>query len=274
MRLDVSRRIVSLILEIIIAICTITFLISALTTFTAADKNYFINNFASEDLVRECNNQLNMKYEALSSETGIPARVFERVKEDYPTDEALRQAALSVFSEENETLYSENKVNYFYELSMEYLDGNEITYEKDDVKRAAEKAARIYSDTVGLHNTGGMDDRIAEFSRAFPKITIVSFIMIFACFPSIMVMYKRKKGGYFNAIGGIFAGAAATALGSILLVVFNLGSSIDILPKIHKTAIVTITVKDFMILAFLSILISVGALSVMRVIDKKISDED
>jgi hypothetical protein len=87
-------------------------------------------------------------------------------------------------------------------------------------------------------------------------------------------MYKRKKGGYFNAIGGIFAGAAATALGSLLLVIFNLGSSINILPKIHKTSIVTTTIKDFMILAFLSVLLAVAAASVMRLVDKKIADED
>ena len=152
MRLDISRAIISTLLEIAIAISVIVFSISVIMTFTVADQNYFINQFANQELVSVCNAQLNMKYEALSSETGIPARVFERVKEDYPTDEALRQAALSLFSEENETLYSENKVNYFYELSMEYLDGNEITYKKADIKRAAEKAARIYSDTVGLHN--------------------------------------------------------------------------------------------------------------------------
>ena len=274
MSLNVSRKIIATILEIIMAISTVIFLFSIIMTFTTADQNFFINRFATQSLAEECDEQLNMKYEALSSETGIPARVYERVEEDFPTDEALRQAALSVFSEENETLYSENKVSYFYELSVEYLDGNEISYNDADIKRAAEKAARIYSDVVGLHNTGGIEARITNFSKKFPKATIAAFVVAFACFPSIMVMYKRKKSGYFNAIGGILAGAAATAIGSILLIVFNIGGSIDILPEVYKKSITMTTIIDFLILIFLSLIVIAGSLSVMRVIDRRIQDDD
>ncbi|MBQ9531975.1 MAG: hypothetical protein IJR70_07875 [Eubacterium sp.] len=274
MDLGLSRRIIAVILETVMAISTIVFLISVIMTFTAADKNYFINSFANQDLVQECNNQLNMKYEALASETNIPARVFERVEQDYPTDEALRQAALSVFSEENETLYSENKISYFYELSVEYLDGNEITYNEEDVKRSAEKAARIYSDTVGLHNTGGIETKINDFSRKYPRATIISFVIAFVCFPSIMIMYKKKKEGYLVAIGGILTGTVATALGSLLAVIFKLGGGINILPEIHKQSMISTTTKDFLILAFLSAVLSAGTISVMKLVDKKLPDED
>ncbi|MBE6740732.1 MAG: hypothetical protein E7570_00345 [Ruminococcaceae bacterium] len=274
MNLNASRRIISSILVITMAISTMVFLISIIMTFTTADQNFFVNQFASSELVAECNKQLNMKYEALSDETAIPARVFERVEDDFPTGEALRQAALSVFSEENETLYSENKISYFYELSTEYLDGNGISYNKADVKRAAEKAAKIYSDTVGLHNTGGVDERIAEFSRLFPRLTIISFIITFVCFPAVLFMYKKKKSGYFYAIGGLFTGTAATAVGSILLVVFNVGGGINILPEIHKQSIVSTSVKEFLILAFFSFVLSVAAFSVMNMVDRKLPDED
>ncbi|MBR1762120.1 MAG: hypothetical protein IJ731_01980 [Eubacterium sp.] len=274
MRLDTTRRIIVIILEIVMAICTVVFLFSAMMSFTLGDKNYFINQFADQDLVSECNNQLNIKYEALSFETSIPARVYERVETDYPTDEALRQAALSLFSEENETLYSENKVNYFYELSLEYLDGNDMSYKKEDIKRAAEKAARIYSDTVGIHNAGGIEARITAFSKVFPQATIISFIIAFFTFPSIMLMYKRKKGGYFNAIGGILAGTLATALGSLLSVVFGLGTGINILPEIHKQAMLSTSIKGFLILTFLSLVLTAASISVMRVVNKRIQDED
>ncbi|MBR3738012.1 MAG: hypothetical protein IKN26_04660 [Eubacterium sp.] len=274
MSFDESRRIVAMILEIVTAICTIVFLISAIMTFTTADKNYFINQFATQELETECNSQLNMKYEALSHETSIPARVFERVEVDYPTDEALRQAALSVFSEENETLYSENKVSYFYELSVEYLEGNDISYKKDDINRVAQKAARIYSDTVGLHNAGGIEARLSRLARIFSVATIVSFLLAFACFPSIMIMYKRKKHGYFNAIGGILAGSGATAIGTLLLVITGLGSTIDILPQIHKAAMVSTSSKIFLIITFFSVIVAVSAFSAMKVIDTKIRDED
>ena len=274
MNLNTSRHIVSLILEIVIAICTMTFLISVIMTFTVADKNFFINQFATMSLAGKCDAQLNAKYEVLSSETGIPARVFERVEEDYPTDEALRQAALSVFSEENETLYSENKVNYFYELSIEYLNGNGVSYNKADVKRAAQKAARIYSDTVGLHNTGGVDEKISDASKAFPVATIASFVVVFICFPSVMIMYKRKKGGYFTAIGGLFAGAVATIIGSGMLILFSLGSSINIMPEVHNRAIVSMATRVFLIVIFFSVVLAASSFSAMKVIDSKIQDED
>ena len=274
MKLELTRKIVATILEVVIAVSTIIFLISLIMTFTAADQNYFINHFANDKLVAECNHQLDMKYEALSSETGIPARVFERVKEDYPTDEAIRLAALSVFSEENETLYSENKISYFYELSMEYLDGNDVKYNKQDVRRTAKIAAKIYSDTVGLHNTGGIEARLDKFSKQFPTATIISFIVAFACFPAIMVMYKKKKEGYFNAIGGILAGGIATAIGSFLIAIFNSASRIGILPMIHNRSIVSTTTRDFLILTFFALIVVASSLSVMRVVDKKIRDED
>ncbi len=274
MSLSLSRRIIAVILEVIMAVSTIVFLFSIMMTFTVGDKNYFINNFANQELVDECDSQLNMKYEALSSETNIPARVFERVEEDYPTDEALRQAVLSIFSEENETLYSENKISYFYELSVEYLQGNNVPYKDEDVRRAAEKAARIYSDTVGLHNTGGIEERITDFSKRFPRATIISFIVAFACFPSIMFMYKKKKEGYFVAIGGLLAGTVATTIGSLLAMVFNLGGGIDILPEIHKQSIISTTIKSFLILAFFSAVFSATAISIMKVIDNKSPNED
>ena len=274
MKLNVSRKIISVIFQLAVAICTAIFLISVVMTFTASDENFFINQFTSQKMAKACDEQLNMKYEALSSETSIPARVFERVEEDYPTDEALRQAALSVFSEENETLYSEVKVSYFYELSIEYLDGNEIPYEKEDIKRAAEKAAKIYSETVGLHNMGGIDSRIAKFSNVFPKLTLASLIIIAACLPSIMVMYKRKKSGYFASISGVFTGAAATAFASILLLIFNMGGSYTILPVVHRSLMLTTTMTEFLIIIFFSLILATGSVSIMRLVDKKIQEDD
>jgi hypothetical protein len=274
MTLDVSRKIVSTILEIVMAICTMVFLLTLIMTFTFADQNFFINQFATQQLADECNEQLNLNYEALSDETGIPARVYERVEEDFPTDEALRQAALSLFSEENETLYSENKINYFYELSVEYLEGNDISFKEDDVRRSAQKAARIYSDVVGIHNAGRIETRIAGLSKSLPKATIISFLIAFACFPVMMVMYKRKKGGYFKAIGGILAGAAATAVGLLLLIVFNIGGSIDILPEIYKASITHTAKIVFAMIIFVSLIVVAGSVSIMRFLDKKIQDED
>ena len=274
MTLDVSRKIVSTILEIVMAICTMVFLLTLIMTFTFADQNFFINQFATQQLADECNEQLNLNYEALSDETGIPARVYERVEEDFPTDEALRQAALSLFSEENETLYSENKINYFYELSVEYLEGNDISFKEDDVRRSAQKAARIYSDVVGIHNAGRIETRIAGLSKSLPKATIISFLIAFACFPVMMVMYKRKKGGYFKATGGILAGAAATAVGLLLLIVFNIGGSIDILPEIYKASITHTAKIVFAMTIFVSLIVVAGSVSIMRFLDKKIQDED
>ena len=274
MNLNTSRKIISNILHLVIAFSTVAFLLSLVMTFTAADQNFFVNQFASASLVSECNNQLNAKYEALASETNIPARVYERVKTDFPTDEALRQAALSVFSEENETLYSNNKINYFYELSVEYLEGNDMSYNEEDIQRSAQKAAEIYSEVVGLHNMGMVQARLADFSSKFPKVTIFSFVIVLVCFPAMMIMYKNKKDGYFKAIGGIFAGSIASAIGSMLFIVFNPGGGINILPEIHKSSIVKTSVKEFLILAFISLLLAASSFYVMRFADKKIRDED
>lgn len=274
MKLQTTRKIIAAILEIIIAISTVIFLFSAIMTFTVADKNYFINHFATQELASECNRQLELKYDVLSHETSIPARIFTNVEKDYPTMDALRQAVLSVFSEENETLYSQNKVDYFYELCVEYLDGNEISYKKKDVENAAERAAVIYSECVGIHNTAGLKEKFESFLSIFPKITVLSAIVAVVCFPVIMIMFKRKKNGYLFALGGYLSGAAATGIASLMLILFGVGSKMDIQPEIYKNTILSIAKQEFFIIGFISIFAAVGIYSAMRILNKKIQDED
>ena len=87
-------------------------------------------------------------------------------------------------------------------------------------------------------------------------------------------MYKRKKEGYFCALGGVYAGAIATAIGSVLFVLFRFGSGLNILPEAYEKSILATTSRNFLIVAFLSVIISAGAFSLMRLADKKIQDED
>lgn len=230
MDLKASRTLLSIILAVIVAISTVATLSSLVLNATILNKGFIMKHAVSDEMINDCNKQLDAKFSALEAESGIPARVFKTVQNDYSTGESLRQAVSFVFDEENELLYNKERIAYFERLCQEYLDGNDIKYDKDDIYRVAEKAAMIYSDTVGIHNIGAIEEMYDKHSVSSVRVTSSGCLAIAVCAILLVVMFKKRSEGYKYLNAGLSGGAVATIICSILGILTKIGGKFNIQP--------------------------------------------
>lgn len=239
MGLKNTREILSIFAYIVICVSTVIALASSVFSVTFASQGFLSKHLATTKIVEECNNQLSSKYATLEAESGIPSRVFETVVKDYSTRDNLNLAASYVFTEESSELYSVERTNYFYNLCVEYLKGNNISYNEEDVMRVADKAAKIYSDTVGIHNTEEIKAHINEFSKNCASAVSISIVAMIVSFVMLFIMYRKKRYASSYFAGGIAGGSLATVVGSLLCLIFGVGKQLEILPEIYQSGVLS-----------------------------------
>lgn len=258
MALKSTRKILSIILAVFIAISSVSFCASIVLGESFATKKFVVKHIVTNELVADCEKQLDIKYEALEQKCGIPARVFETIKTSFSTRDSLKQAAEYLFDENDPTLYNDNRIDYFYEMCVEYLEGNEFDYDKDNVRNVAIEATQIYSDSVGIHNASEIKHYVEDTRIACQRIQSVSVLVLAISCLMILIMYKKKQEGALYVGAGIMGGGIATILGSLLSIITKLGSSIDISPVVYKNTFSHMTNSYFgiVILAGLVILLA------------------
>lgn len=272
MELKDTRKIISIFAFIVICVATVIALASTVFAFTFASQGFLAKHLATNKIVEQCNEQLNAKYDVLESESGIPSRVFETVLEDYSTKENLTLAASYVFTEESSELYSEERVNYFYNLCTEYLKGNKLSYNEAEVRRTAEKAAKIYSETVGIHNTEEIKAHINDFGNNCSRAISISIVAIIVSFAVLFIMYSKKRYASSHLAGGLAGGGVAVVLGSLLSLIFGVGRHLAISPEIYQSGVLSMVRIYFGYLALAGIGVIALASIVPYVIEKKSHD--
>lgn len=253
MGLKATRKLLSVILAVIVAASTVIMLASFVAGSTFATQGYLTKHLISDELADECEAQLNMKFDALEIKSGVPARVFEIVEQDYNTKESLSLAVQYLFTDESSTLYNQDKVDYFYNLCVEYLDGNNISYDKASVQNTAEEAAQIYSDCVGIHNADTIKDYLSVFSRSCARAGSAALVIIVASVILLNMIYKTKEKAYLYTAGGAAGGALASAIGAVLCMITKVGSDFDFEPAVYQQSFYSMTGRYFIILLIVSI---------------------
>lgn len=237
MGLKKTRTVLSIIIALVIAISSVCMLSSLTLEFSLASQGFFSKHLITNEIAEECNNQLNLKYDALEAESGIPARVFKMSMETYSTMDNLKLAAENVFTEETAELYSNERIDYFYDLCTEYLNGNNIKYNEADVRRTAEKATRIYSETVGVHNTEAIAQYLTLFKNNCTKTTSIAIVSIILCAGLLVIIYRKKNFALSYFAGGIAGGGLATMVGALLALIFQIGTRISISPAVYQSSV-------------------------------------
>lgn len=269
MKMIRSRAILSVIMQFIIAVGTTALIFSFVMNFTAASPSYYEKRIPKESIVAECDSQLTKKYEMLAAESGFPERVFEMVKTDMPTAQSVNTALSGAFSQGGGSVYSQNLVDFFYNLCEDYADGNDLAYSKADLQPVAEKAARIYDDTVGVHSTELAQQKIKSVKSQVTLAQFVSFLIIVVCSFAAISMYGRKHLGYICFLGGIMGGGIGTLFASALLYLIKPYSVIDITPSVYAAAFGSATQKIFVVTAMLSVAVTVASAILMIHFEKQ-----
>ena len=105
--LSKTRNIISVILCAVIAVLT-TLMLTAFTLQATFGNKSFVKKFlVTDNLVSQCEKELDENYTALEIKSGIPKRIFLSVEKDFSTKDSLNLAAENMFSNESSTLYSQ-----------------------------------------------------------------------------------------------------------------------------------------------------------------------
>lgn len=260
MGLKKTRVLLSSVLMVIISFSFAVMAVSLTASATIASRNFMFSHIVTDELVEECNNQLNRKFDALSAECGIPAHVFKMIETDFSTEEMLALEMNSLYDSESIDMHNDERAEYFKNMCIEYLEGNDIEYKNAYVERAAEKAAKIYGDTVGIHNAEPIKNRLSAIDSACAKYGSAALVVAIACVIAIVTMFNKKSKGFEYIIFGILGGGAATAIGALLMLIFKTGTKIYLSPIVYKQVFIDIIQLYQCILAATGLaIIAIGA---------------
>ncbi len=273
MSLSKSRKIICFLLSIIMVIGAGLFTGVELISHTLCSQAYMEKVFLSDKIKGEYEENYKKRISILAKDSMIPERVFFTADEN-----ALgknESAVSKFFNGHDSTLYSKDRVETYEKLCLEYLDGNEIEYNKEDVHNVAEKAAMIYSDSFGLKNTDEIKAFIDKTEFLAPKIASFGLFIFTMCAVIIFFLFSKK----IDAMEVYCSVGTATGfffvLTGIAALIFGLGNNPMITPLIYADAVSLAIKGDFIItiiigifLCIISILGSIGIYKRRR--DKKV----
>lgn len=269
--LSKTRNIISVILCAVIAVLTTLMLTAFTLQATFGNKNFVEKFLITDNLVSQCEKELDENYTALEIKSGIPKRIFLSVEKDFSTKDSLKLAAENMFSNESSTLYSQERVDYFYKICTEYLDVKKISYNKSNVRNTARQAAEIYSNCVGMHNTDSVNAAIIEFSGSCSRVGFGAFFVALVAFGAVLYVYRKKEQGYLYSVSGWLAGSGGVLLGSILCLILKVGSKFDFSPAVYSQCFYSMTKYFFAILAAVSAVATALLIWAVFIIKKKVN---
>ena len=263
MKMTRSREILAIILQCVIAVSTAMLLFSFIMNFTFASPSYIASRFPSGEVAAQCDEQLTKKYTALSKESGLPIRVFEMVKEDMPTVQSVNTSVKGLVEGESVNFYNQNQIDCFYNLCEEYAKGNDLDYTKSDLVATAEKAARIYSETVGVKNADSAVQKMSDLKRRVTFAQLISAVLLVACGVSVVLMYSRKRLGYAKLLTATAGGGLGVLFASGMLYIIKPAQHLNIAPAVFAQCFSEMSKEYFFITALVSVAIIVTSYAIM-----------
>lgn len=237
MNLKSTRRILSIAIAFVVASCLVLISICGVISQTVGSRDFYINHLVNSEVVSECNAQLDAKYNALSKKSNIPADVFNSITTAFPTEENLHRATEYLFDENDQTFNTQSIVDFFYNSCCEYLDANEVEYDEGSIMNVANEAARIYSDTVGIHGLDGVSRYVTDYRHSYISLMSVSVIVLFVFTILILSIYKEKYKALYYVAGGFIGAGIADLLISLLCTVSKVIDKHIVYPNVITDAL-------------------------------------
>lgn len=237
MNLRKTRSVLSVIITFILALSITCASVAMLINATVASYGFMADYFISEELAAECEKQLDLQFEALSEKSGIPVRVFETSKSENSVRNVINLSLEYVYGYTGVSVNEDEKTEYFYKLCTEYLDGNNISYNHDDVMNAAREAAEIYIGCCTLQNTDYLSDFVENISSNTPKIALASLFSALVCGFLLFILYSKKHHVFEYFASSISGAGAALILISFAALITRIGNNIAVSPQIYSNAL-------------------------------------
>ncbi|MCH5321819.1 MAG: hypothetical protein J1E36_08635 [Eubacterium sp.] len=258
MSLRKARKILSFILSVIIVIGGISFTGAEIVKYTLCNEAYMSKTFASGAVHNQCVENFKSRISVISAKSNIPERVFEAILDN--NTPSANTAVLRVFARNNATLYSDDLVERFESLCLEYLSGNEISYDKDMVHRTALYAAEVYSDCFGIKNTDEAMAFVDKVDKSHGKYASTGLLLIVLPMALILIMFSKKKDAQRALCSAFTALGLALVLIGFSGIIFNVGGSPLLAPQFYASSL-SVSVKGaFAASIIIGILITVPSI--------------
>lgn len=266
MTLSKSRSIISVLLTVVLAFSMTVLSFVFLVRGTFCNSAFIDRVMVSDELVGECENQLNMQFDALSAKSSIPSRVFKNIETENPIEDAVRHSVLMIYSNENSKAFFENKKDYFYNMCLEYLNGNNIKFKEDDVERTAREAAEIYTQTCTLQSSDYLRVIVNVIKDNSPGLALIAFVACLVCVVLMFVLYSGKNNSFGYVGAGISACGIALVFTALISLVSGFGKGVLISPQAYYEAFCSVLNLFFVFMILLGLLeAAVGTIVLLNV---------
>lgn len=249
MNLRKTRSAISLLITLIFSISLTCGLCAVLINTTFASSSFMEKRFVTKSLAQECETQLDMQFEALSIKSGIPARVFKNIENETSVENTLKSSVHSFYSHIDTQAAKATKAEYFYSLCIEYLDGNNLSYNEHDIKNTAAEAAEIYDKCLGISNTEHLIDFVDGVKINAPRASLGLFAEVFLFGALFFIIYKSRNRAFSYVSTGVSVSGVTLVLISIFGLIFKIGMHFSMSPAAHYNAMCSV-IRLFFLLLF------------------------
>jgi len=265
MNLRKTRSLISLLITFLFSVTLSCAMGALLINFTFASSSFMEKRFVSDKLIRECDAQLDLQFDALSVKSGLPVRVFKNIKNEISTGEMLRLSVYNFYDSNDSESLNHTREEYFYKLCTEYLDGNELKYNEQDIRNTAREAAAIYNGCLCLHNAEHIADFAEHVNGNAPRaaLGLLGGTLIFGLL--FYILYKNKNRAVSYIAAGVSVSGVTLVFISMVSLIFKVGTGIMITPAAYYDAFCSVVRLFFALLAAVGVLL-IAAGSVLNAV--------
>lgn len=258
MSLRKSRSVISWLASFLLALCIVGAVFSTVVDLTVANAGFIEKAIVNSKVVSECENQLDLQLGALSKRSGIPERVFENVKKEVSVKETLVSSFDGIYNHIENNSKNEQRVQYFYNLCIEYLEGNNISYSSENVMNTAVLAAEIYENCCEFHNLEYLVD-VADSIRADVPVAVSGFIVLGLILSSVFFfLYSNKNRSCSYVYSSLSAAGVCLVIIGVTGVLFASRAGIVFEPAVYFSAFKDLIKTMFMWLCLSGIVLAGG----------------
>ncbi len=233
MSLHKSRKIISIILTILIACGSILFFGTVITKATVMSERYTTYIFNKAGVNESCKKAFSNQIKVLEAQSGIPARVFNSV---YNFNDKTGGTAIErLFSSSNTTLNTSSQTEKFEKLCREYLEGNNMQYDKELIHNTAVKATQAYSDCFGMKNTEPISNFIQNVNNHYQSYLSIGAMLFIVSMVLFIILFKNSLNASFNIFSALTLSGLTFITTGVASLITKLGLH-DITPAVYQQA--------------------------------------
>lgn len=234
MSLSKSRKIMCIILTMFIAAGSILFFGTIITKTTVLSQKYMDYVFSKNNVNTECEKEFKQRIEILEAKSGIPARVFDAV---YKTNDISNSSAITrLYNLDEPDLYTDNQIEQFESLCKEYLEGNNMQYDKELIHNTAVEATKAYSDCFGLQNSDALTDFIGKVNNNYLHFISIGVLLMAVPAMLMLILFRRSREILFNIFAAFTISGMSFTISAIASLIVKVGQNLSISPQIYSYA--------------------------------------